>query len=280
MKVFIVGATGVLGRNAIPRFLERGHEVRAIARKAEQVEALRRLGVEAFQGDILDAESLIHPAQGCDAALHLATAIPKRGQEWDLSRDAQIRRDGTQNLLYAAIQVNVRRYIQQSITFIYGNRGTELTDETSPVSPNFNSAAFAMEEQVKESPLDWTILRGGWFYGPVSGQEAGWREDARAQTLLLPADGDALVSLIHETDMAQAVVLATESAPAHSIYNVVDDQPVSYRELYGHVAALVDAPAPASGGPVHLPPLGCSNARLKSELDWRPAYSTYRSGLI
>lgn len=280
MKVFVVGATGVLGRNVLPRLLERGHAVRAVVRQSGQVETLRRLGVEAFLGDILDAASLKAPVAGCDAALHLATAIPKRGEPRDFTRTNEIRRDGTRNLLDAAKQGGVRRYVQQSIVFLYGDRGTEWVDEATPIRAEAYPSAADMEQMVRDSALDWCILRGGWFYGPLAGQEEGWREDIQNGTLRVPGDGDALVSLIHETDMARAVVLATERAPARSLYNVVDDYPVTYRELYDHVAARAGAPVPDAGAPLFLPSLGCRNALLKTELEWTPAYPTYRSGLV
>lgn len=78
--------------------------------------------------------------------------------------------------------------------------------------------------------------------------------------------------------MARAVVLAAESAPAGSIYNVVDDEPVTYRHLYGYVAALTGAPPPAAGGPPAAS-AACRSDRIKAELGWAPAYPTYRSGL-
>src|SRR5579885_2934342 len=104
MRILVVGATGVLGRNVLPRLLERGHRVRAVARRVEQVEMLQRLGVEARLGDILDASSLLSAAKGCDAALHLATAIPRPGQPGDWSLNDRIRREGTRNLLAATAQ--------------------------------------------------------------------------------------------------------------------------------------------------------------------------------
>lgn len=280
MKVFVIGATGVLGRHVLPRLLERGHTVRAVVRRSKQIESLRRQGVEAFLGDILDAESLIAPVAGCDAALHLATAVPRYGEPRDFARTNAIRRDGTRNLLDAATRGGVRRYIQQSIVFVYGNQGTELADESLPIDAASRPAASEMEQQVRESSLDWCILRGGFFYGPLSGQEAGWTEDVRSGNLRLPGTGDALLSLVHEVDMARAVVLATEQAPARSVYNVVDDYPVTYRELFGHLATRIGAPIPAPGGPLDLPALGCRNILIKSALGWQPAYPTYRSGIV
>jgi 2-alkyl-3-oxoalkanoate reductase len=280
MQIGVVGATGVLGRQVIPRLQERGHTVRAVVRQTAQAEMLRRLGVEAFLGDILDGDSLRAPMAGCDAVLHLATAIPRRGEPRDFTRTDRIRREGTRNLLDAAREGGVRRYIQQSIVFVYGDRGTELADECTPVQPESRPSATDMERMVQESSLDWCILRGGLFYGPLSGLEAGWRQDLQSGTLRLPGDGNVRLSLVHEADMARVVVLATEQAPPLSTYNVVDDQPVTYRDLFGHLAALTGAPPPAPGGAMDLPDLGCRNGKLKADLGWTPAYPTYRSGLL
>ena len=83
MKMLVVGATGVLGRQVTPRLRERGHEVHVIVRQSEQVVKFQRLGVEAVLGDILNAASLRNAMTGCEVALHLATAIPKSGGPQD-----------------------------------------------------------------------------------------------------------------------------------------------------------------------------------------------------
>lgn len=279
MKILVVGATGVLGRHTVPRLLERGHAVRAVARKPEQIAQLQRMGVEARLGDILDATSMNHAAVGCDVALHLATAIPKPGGEQDWTGNDRIRREGTLNLLTACQQAGVRRYIQQSTVFLYEDRPPALADETTTFLPNaMLQSTFDMEQLVQASSLAWCILRGGFFYGPETFEDA-WREAARQGVLPLPGDGSGRLSLIHVADMARAVVLAAEGAPPRSTYNVVDDQPVTYKELFNCIATLTNGPAPAVDGPVFLPPFACRNARLKATLGWAPAYPTYRSGL-
>ena len=278
MRILVVGATGVLGRNAIPRLMERGHAVRAVVRRTEQAGILHGLGVETAPGDILDQDTLYASARGCDAALHLATAIP-RGPGGDWSINDRIRREGTRNLLAAAALAHVPRYLQQSITFLYGDTGAAVVDESAPLRPNARiQSAADMEELVRAAPLEWIILRGGSFYGPGTGREDNWRAQARAGTLHLPGDGSALLSLVHVADMARAVVLAVESAPAQTVANVVDDQPVSYRALYGYIAAQAGMPEPPAGGPPTAS-LACANARIKELLGWQPAYPTYRSGL-
>ena len=280
MRILVVGATGVLGRHVVPRLLERGHAVRAVVRREEQAQSLRFLGAEPVSGDILDPASLAGAAAGCDAALHLATAIPKPGEAPDWGRNDRIRREGTANLLAAAAAAGVRRYVQQSITFVYGDHGAASVDEATPLRPPaFARSAEDMEDLVRGSALGWVILRGGLLYGPGTGREAGWWAAARAGTLRAAGTGDGLLSLVHVADLARAVVAATQAAPVGGIYNVVDDAPVAERVLYGYVAARAGAPAPGAGGEPFLPSLGVSNARLRRDLGWSPAYPSYRSGL-
>jgi nucleoside-diphosphate-sugar epimerase len=279
MKILVVGATGVLGRHVTPRLRERGHEVRVIARTPEQAEKYRRLGIEGARGDILDGASLRDAVTGYDVALHLATAIPKPGGPQDWALNDRIRREGTQHLLTACQEAGVQRYLQQSTVFLYEDRFPQLADETTPFLPHsLLQSTFDMEELVKASPLNWCILRGGLFYGPDT-FEGGWRDAARHGTLSLPGDGSGRLSLIHVADMAQAVVLATENAPARSIFNVVDNQPLTYKELFEYIAAVESGPIPAAGGPLFLPSFACRNDRLKTTLGWAPAYPTYCSGL-
>lgn len=281
MRIGIVGATGALGRQVVPRLIERGHVVRAIVRREPEVARLRRLGIDAVLGDILDRGSLSTGLDGCDAALHLATAIPRGGTpnpDWSLND--RIRREGTSNLLDACRQLGIARYVQQSIAHLVADGSSNLLDESAPIRPGPKTASAAdMEEMVRNSGLRWTILRGGAFYGPHSGRNEAWRNDARSGRLQLPADGTGYVSLSHVTDVAEAVVLATEIAPDGSLLAIVDDEPVTYAELFRYLARLEGGPDPQPGGPpTPWPSCRISNARARQVLGWEPRLRTYRSG--
>jgi hypothetical protein len=80
--------------------------------------------------------------------------------------------------------------------------------------------------------------------------------------------------------MARAVVQAVEEGAACTIFNVVDDEPVSARSLYSYVATLVNGPEPKPGEQMVRPSLGCSNRLIKAKLNWAPAFPTYRSGFM
>ncbi len=277
MRIAILGATGVLGRHVLPRLIERGHEVRAVVRTAEQAERLGRTGVHASVGDILNRRSL--DLAGCDCALHLATAIPRDRARGDWGLNDRIRREGTRNLLAAASSSGVRRYVQQSVIMLYGDYGEQIVDESVPLQPApYIQSAFDMENSVRQSDRDWCILRGGYFYGPGTGLEDAWRAAARDGELRSPGDGRSFLSLVHVIDMARAVVLAAENAAARSVYNVVDDTPVRYQELFTYIAEQVGAAPPELNG-VPVASLACSNTRITSDLHWQPAFPGYRSGL-
>ena len=201
--VAIVGASGVLGRATLPRLLEAGYRVRALVRHEAQATRLAALGAESVVGDILQPESLPTLLQGCDAAMHLATAIPRNRATADWSLNDRIRREGTAYLLSACQVAGVRRYIQQSIALLMTGQGEAWVDETAaPVANPVTRSALDMERQVQASDRDWVILRGGLFYGPGAGAEAGWRAAAREGTLRLPGDGSAFISLGEASDMA------------------------------------------------------------------------------
>lgn len=290
MRVAVVGSTGVLGRYVIPRLIERNHRVRAVVRDEKRANLLRHMGAELVLGDILDPESMVAATKDSDAMLHIATVIvqaattiapPRDPREWH--QNDRVRREGTLNLLRAAEKNKVKRYIQQSTTFIYGGHGREIVDETVPIpsaaTVPHRRSTVDMESFVKAIPLDWVILRGGAFYGGGTGAEDGWRASAREGKLQMPGDGSALISLCHVTDVANAFVIALEQAPPQSIFNVVDDEPVSYRDLLSFVAAQMGTSDPQPELDLSMLSLGCSNARLKSSLGWSPLYPTFRSGL-
>ncbi|HUT50078.1 MAG TPA: NAD(P)-dependent oxidoreductase [Alphaproteobacteria bacterium] len=280
MKIAVIGATGVLGRHLIPRLVERGHDVRGSARNADGEGLLAGLGATPMRADILDRASLDPLVAGCDAALHVATAIPTARGTGDWAVNDRIRREGTAQLLDACAQAGVTRYLQQSVTMILtaaDDRPQTEDDET--VGAGRLASSVDAETQVRASDLDWRILRGGSFYGPGTGHGAEWLEAARKPGYAMPGDGSGFVSLIHIADMAEAVAAAIETGQGRTVWNAVDDEPVRMRDLTAYVAHLAGGPAPATGGPGQLASFRVSNARLKAELGWRPRYASYRSGL-
>jgi nucleoside-diphosphate-sugar epimerase len=279
MKVFIAGATGVLGRALIPLLLQQGHTVRALVRSIEKAPV--GAGVELSQGDLLSEETKERmPAlmSGCQAALHIATAIPRdfgAAGAWDTN--TRLRIEGTRSLLDASLAAGVERYIQQSITLVYQDGGDRWLDEstpfdTSPPRARTSGPVIEMESMVRAVPLDklaWSILRGGSFVGPGTAQERTIRL-LREGVERVPCDGRNYTSPVNVADMAAAIVAALQLAPGGSIFNIVDE-PLRQGDYLDRLAALVGAPpAPRDAAAPCPPSLRCSNQAARGVLGWSP----------
>jgi nucleoside-diphosphate-sugar epimerase len=279
MRIAVVGSTGVLGGQVVPRLIEHGHDVCPLVRRDQHLRRFERLGLRAMRADILDAASLERAIRGCDAALHLATAIRLPGPTSDWALNDRIRREGTANLVAACRSVGALRYVQQSIAHLVADGGNSVLDETAPLRPTtFTASAADMESIVANSGLDWIILRGGLFYGPGTDRDECWRQLARTGELRLPGDGSDYISLVHVTDMADAITLAATATSSRLTLSIVDDEPVTYATLFRYIASIEDAPDPRPGGPSSIPSFCVNNARAREFLGWSPRISTYRAG--
>ena len=275
MTVFLAGATGVLGRALMPRLVVRGHRVRAIARRRPATRLPE--GVEFIEADLLAAD-LGRLVEGCDAVIHIATAIPADPSApgaWD--DNARLRTSGTRRLLAAALASGVSRYVQQSIVMAYRDGGDAWLDEQAPLDDSPARAAVCgpvieMETMIREvepQDLAWTILRGGSFVGEGTGQLA-LLEQLRDGTVVAPGDGSNYVSLVNVADMAAAVAVAVEAAPAGSTFNVVDD-PLRYGDYVDALADLIGVSRPARAPKLPLPPSWrCTNRAAQTVLGWMP----------
>jgi nucleoside-diphosphate-sugar epimerase len=253
MRIFIVGATGILGRAVIPRLVAKGDSVVAMARSKERAAPIEGPSVEIIEGDLLqvaDAQ-LTRMLNGCDVVAHLATALragsPGLGTT---NTNAALRTTGTRRLLDATLAAGVPRYVQQSIALAYVDGGDAWLDEDTPFFQPESAGGAAqpvveMEAMVRAIPaerLKWVILRGGSFVGPETRQDdviAGLRDGS----LKVPGDGGNWVSFIHTEDYAAAVVAAIHSDVADAVLNVADE-PVHNGDYLDRLASILGVPAP------------------------------------
>jgi nucleoside-diphosphate-sugar epimerase len=280
--VFVAGATGVLGRALLPRLVQGGYDVRGIARRARS--ASLPAGVELFEADLLGADPLeagdLHDlVRGCDAVVHIATAIPADGTApgaWDLT--ARLRTEGTRRLLEAALAGGVERYVQQSIVMAYRDGGGVWLDEQAPLDDSPERAAtcgpvIEMEAIIREvdpQSLAWTILRGGSFVGPGTGQDVLIDELRRARAVV-PGDGSSYFAAVDVTDMASGVVAALERAPGGSTFNIVDE-PLRYGDYVDKLADLTGVARPRRAAELpQRPSHRCTNRAAGDALGWSPA---------
>jgi 2-alkyl-3-oxoalkanoate reductase len=275
--VFVAGATGVLGRALLPRLVAGGHSVRGIALRAPS--APLPAGVELVEADLLEARNLHDLVRGCDAVVHIATAIPADGAApgaWDLT--ARLRTAGTRRLLEATLAGGVQRYVQQSIVMAYRDGGDAWLDEEAPLDDSPERAAtcrpvIEMEATIREvepQRLAWTILRGGSFVGPGTGQEVLIEELLRGSAVV-PGDGSRYFAPVDVTDMASGVVAALERAPGGSTFNIVDE-PLRYGDYVDELADLTGVARPRRAPELpQRPSWRCTNRAASDVLGWLPS---------
>jgi len=296
MKVFVAGATGVLGRPTVRALVEAGHAVRGTARGDEKSALLRSLGVEPVAVDLFDPEEVQAAVAGTEAVLNFATKIPPiMRMRWKgaWKENDRLRTEGSRVLVDAALAAGAAVYVQESITFIYRDGGDAWLDEDSPLSISW-IALQSMVNGERETERFGTgggcgiSLRFSGFYAPYARSTLDSVGMARRRLLPVAGDGSNYFSSIHVDDGAAAAVAALD-APA-GVYNVSDDEPLRMRD-YGR--ALTDAfsikpprRVPkwlfrlVGGGPVKyiLSSQRISNERFKKTTGWAPKYPSAREG--
>jgi NADH dehydrogenase len=154
MKVFVTGGTGFVGQAVVRQLHEAGHAILLLARnpKAESAQAIAsRYGAEVHTGNILDAASLGGALDGAAAVIHLTDIISEVGK----STFEHVHIDGTRNVLAAAKQAGVRRWVHMSAL---GTRPHAVS--------RYHQSKWEAEESVRRSGMEFTIFRPSLIYGP------------------------------------------------------------------------------------------------------------------
>jgi nucleoside-diphosphate-sugar epimerase len=255
MRVFVAGATGVLGRELVRQLLARGHQVVGLARSEANEALLRRMGAAARRADLFDAGQLARAAEACEAIVHAATSIPTKPRTTpaDWAVNDRIRREGTQALGQAAVIVGARVYVQQSVAWLAAPPDGRPFDEDSPAHPDPPLQSALDGEQIAQEAgarggFRVAVVRCGWFYGAETAHTRMFGELLRRRRLPVIGAGDAVWCVLHTADAAGAFVAALEK-PASGVWHVVDDQPVTgARDARGVCAAARCASAAARPG--------------------------------
>ena len=298
MRVFIAGASGVLGRRLVRQFVSRGHAVIGQVRSAKAERAVREAGGEPRHADLFDADSLARAAEGCDTVIHAATAIPVKQKTIpaDWAMNDHIRRKGTRCLTEAAARIGAKAYLQQSIAWVARPADDSAFDEDSPVDPDpaIRSAIDAEMIAREAGSVDGftvAILRGGYFYDAESAHTRMIADGLRKRQMPIMGTGEAVWAMIHSDDAASAFVAVAEQ-PRNGVWHVVDNELVSVRAFLGEFATRLGA-RPPRRVPVWLAKwlageqavayftrsTRTTSARLGRDFAWTPRYPTYREGL-
>jgi nucleoside-diphosphate-sugar epimerase len=314
MKIFVAGATGVLGRQLVPQLVGRNHEVVGMTRSASKQDLLHSLGARPVVADALDPDAVAQAVADAEpeVIVHQLTALSGKVSAKDMRHPERspaatmtnrLRTEGTDHLLAAARAAGARRFVAQSFAaFRWARTGGPVQTEADPVDPDPPAALRAplvgiLHVERAVATIEWgegLVLRYGGFYGP--GTSVSLAPDAqvaapiRKRWFPIVGDGGGVWSHIHIDDAATATALAVEHGQP-GIYNIVDDEPAPVREWLPALASTLGAKPPrriprwlgrlAAGEAATLmmtEARGASNEKAKREFGWQPHYASWRQG--
>jgi nucleoside-diphosphate-sugar epimerase len=298
MRVFVQGATGVLGLSLVRQFSARGDEVVGLARSDEGAAKVKAAGGTPAKADIFNSEQLAEAGKGCDLFIQAATKVPVkvRIKPADFAENDRLRTEGATALLNAAIAANASHYLAESIVWVAQPADGKPFDEDAGVRNDPALSATRLGEMgtmecAKEAGIKAAILRMGWFYGPQSKHIRDFGAAAAKGKFPIIGPGTCPFSFLH-TDDAAAAFAAASDAKAAGVFHVVDDERVALGDFISGLASRVGGRAPR-----HFPawlarivvgkytvqflttPMITSNARFKAATKWTPRYPSIREGL-
>jgi nucleoside-diphosphate-sugar epimerase len=305
MKVFVAGASGAVGRPLVRQLVAAGHEVTGMTRRPQRAREIEAAGAAGVVCDVFDTATLRRAVEAAapDAVINQLTSLPDRYDPRRASFFAatdRVRGEGGRNLIEAARAVGARRFVSQSIAFLYAPEGDWVKDEEARPFPDapghFGHAVRVLldhERQVVDAAdFEGLVLRYGQFYGPGTyfAREGHIGREVRRRRFPVIGVGTGTFSFIHVEDAAAAAVAALDRG-APGVYNVADDEPAPMSEWLPVYAETIGA-----GPPLRLPPWlvrmvagrsvvanalamrGASNAKAKRELNWSPRHPSWRQG--
>jgi nucleoside-diphosphate-sugar epimerase len=295
MRVLVTGASGFIGGVLCAKLRHRGHDVGALVRRPGSEPE----GTRALVGDLRDGRSLVQAltAERPDWVIHLAAEIASQRSD---RKVREVNVGGTERLVEACLalagpDVATGPRLVFSSTVVTGEaRGALLTEEEPlPVQTPYGLSKQEGERLILQSGLPAVVIRPSHVYGP-----GGWYANELIPRLRQPGHfvvigrGQNLWDVVHVDDVAAALVLAAESAPAASVYHVVDDEPVTFHDFMALTAEALGVGAPrripvpvarlvAGGNAVDavVRSARSSNAKIKRELSWQPRFPTAREGI-
>jgi nucleoside-diphosphate-sugar epimerase len=290
MRIFITGATGVIGSRALPLLLQAGHTVTAASRSEPNREALRRAGAAPVDVDLFDVDSVRRAIAGHDVVINLATHVPSSAVKimirWAWRTNDRIRREASAAIATAAIAEGVGRMIQESFALIYPDNGDTWIDESMPVAPtSYNRSVLDAERSAQRFTASGgagVVLRFGGLYGPDA-LLSEMLDMMRKGMSPVPGDPGAFLSSLSQDDAATAVVAAL-GVPAGT-YNIVEDEPMRRGDWTRTLATAAGIPVPRPI-PAWLTAIGgsmlklmarserVSNRKFKGASEWTPKYPT------
>jgi 2-alkyl-3-oxoalkanoate reductase len=294
VRILVTGATGVIGRRAVPLMLAAGHQVAGIGRSPAGRASLERMGASTLALDLFDRQSVRRALAGHQAVVNLATHVPPGFRAFlpgAWKQNDRIRKLGSALLVEEALRAGAELFLQESFLTYPDSGDRWVTEDMAPRAPRYNRTSLDAEASALRFAREGgrgVALRFAYFYGPGDDFTKTLAASVRRGWLPILGRPDGYFSMVTHEDAASSVVAAL-GAPSGS-YNVVVDEPLTRRAIGALLAHQLGVPAPrflplwtaklaGSVGEMLSRSLRVSNAKLRKAVGWAPKYRSLREGL-
>jgi len=242
--VLLTGSTGFIGTHTAHHLVDQGFRIRCLVRKTSDTSRLPK-NVETVEGHLLNFESLKAAARGCWAVLHVGGIVrAKKARDF-----YQINRDGTSNLIRAAREIGVERFLLCSSQAAVGPSKPGVRrkwdDPPQPVT-DYGKSKLSGEEVLQKRAGDmWhCIVRPPAVYGPWDVGFLTLVKWIKYGFKLRLGDGSMPISIIHAEDLARALTLAISAdQPSGTIWFATDGVDHDISALLGAIEQAMDKKA-------------------------------------
>lgn len=248
-KNIVTGGSGFLGSHLIEALVARGEEVRALVRNTSKIDHLKHLGVELVYSDLSDVQSLRKATQGVERVYHCAALVADWGS-WETFHAANV--IGVSNLLEAALDAGVSKFIHVSSTDVYGH----------PDYPAGESAPYRLrgwqygDTKIEGERLVWsyyhkhdlpvTVVRPVSIYGPRSASLVlEIVELLKSGSMVHIGKGRQPAGLAYVTNVVDVLISAADSeSSVGQAYNASDGLDITWRQYVERLAKFAGVPNP------------------------------------
>ncbi len=247
-KTLVTGASGFTGKALCRRLANDGEEVVAFVRPTSNIKELKEIGVEIRIVDIKNATDVKNNFNDIEKVYHIAAAW--RTEHSDIDEIKLVNVGATRNLLEAAKDFGVKRFIHCSTVGVQGHIDDPPADENYRFNPGDHYQRTKLEGELLvrdfiSKSLPGVIVRPAGIYGPGDVRFAKLFRPISKGYFLMIGSGKTLYHFTYIDDLIEGIILAGKSKEAlGEVFTIGGDEYISLKELVDMIADVLDKPHP------------------------------------